>query len=498
MKYIKSLVPLLQKRLLLRVSSISILIFFAEIMVAKLFELSPYGVAIIIGLTVLLAPSFAYAYFSQKREENRYTELTDYMEQMISSYRENRNIARALADCEDTFEEGSVMKELLQKAIHVRVTGAGVGEESITRESLRVIENQFPSRRLKLLHDFLTKTEQTGGNHTAMLNILLEDLQTWRGRSAIYQKKKQKIKIECLISTLLAAVFSSIPTLLLKFSGLEINIADEVLYQVSATTALSLFLFTANQIMKKSSGSWLDSKDNTEKHEKSIQKQYDFVVNYSRKKAVQEAIIPLVMGICMAAIALTAGQVVGGSFQMICIVFGGLIMGFFLIQVLNRRNICRKKVRKYVEQEFPYWLLSVTLLLQTESVYQAVLISQEEITGVLQTELSMLSGGIYQNPTSLVPYRKFFKDFEVSAIKQGMRVLYAIQSTGVEGMEQQLYQLTKQNNDLMDVAEKITFENRLAGMSALRFLPQLISCFHMLLNLGLTMLLVFGMFGSIS
>lgn len=498
MKLNKYLSELKGKRWLSKFILTAILILISECLIVKLFGLSLMGLSVILFVTILLSPSFVRVYYKQKKEEKRFSDLTDYMEQMISSYRENGNIARALKDCEDTFEVGSTMKKLLQKAIHVRVTGEGVEDISITRESLRVIEKEFPSRRLKLLHDFLTKAEETGGNHTTTLNVLLEDLQAWRGRTAVYQRKRQKIKMECLISTLLATIFSSLPNMLLKFSGLDINVSEETLYQVSATVALVFFLLIANRIMKKSSNTWLDEKDNNKKHEKVMETRYHFIVNYTKEKAIRDAIFPLVIGFLVTTISIVLGLVIGGGFRVFCIALGCSIFTFFLYQMIQRKKIFIKKVKKSVEQEFPYWLLSVTLLLQTESVFQAIMISKEESTGVLRKELEHLAEGIYHNPTSLVPYKEFFQDFEMVSIKQAMRILYSIQNTGVSGMEQTLYNLTKQNNELMDVSEKITFENRLAGMSAMRFLPQLVACMHMLLNLGLTMLLVFGMFSAIA
>lgn len=371
----------------------------------------------------------------EQEYEDEYQQVTIYLEQLLCSYRRMGHAGKALGDCVTIFSEKSRMGKAVREARHILLTGEGVEDGYILEAAFFVIERVFDSRRMRIVHQFICNGERTGGDCGASIDILLEDLQLWKNRTQLYQNRKRFIKVECGIATILSVVLCYVSRLLTP-SEMGFRISDSGLYQISTTFSFLTFFFVLSNIYKKLSGSWLDERGQTgEKQEKKMEKMYRIVQGETGK--------------CSAL----------------------------------SRHMARKLLDRYVKKEFPYWLLLVTLYLQTESSYQAICHSIKETTGVFRKELETLTEGIYDAPRSLEPYLGFFSGVRIPELQTGMKILYSVNANGYEESKKQMDFLVSQNNRLMNQYEGYRQMTKMAGMSLLKQLPMVISCGKLLLDL---------------
>lgn len=380
-----------------------------------------------------------------KNYESAYVQVATYLEQLLCSYRRLGHAGKALSDCCLLFEESSPMKCAISQAEHILHTGEGVVDGSLLSAAFSAIEERFDSRRMRIIHRFICNGEKTGAESGRSADILLEDLELWKNRTKIYESKKRFIKIECLIATILAMMLCYVSRLLTP-EELGFDLADGMIYQLSTVGVFLLFLWLITHLWKKLTGSWLDEKGFTEE------------AQYEHQKKLY-----------------------------------GMLRGE--ASTLSR-HMAKKILSRYVKEEFSYWLLLVTLYLQTESGYQALRYSAGAVEGVFRLELEQLIEEIYDSPRSLEPYLNFFSPLAIPEVQSGMKILYSVNTNGYEDSKKQLDFLVAQNNRLMDKNESYHHSNKMAGMSMLKQLPMVLSCLKLLIDLVNLLAVTMGSFQS--
>lgn len=370
-----------------------------------------------------------------------YFELTAYMEQLICSYKRLGTISPALEDCRTLYPEESQMGKVLQQALYILKTGEGAGDHTIVETALAKIQDLYPSRRLQLLHGFLCKAEKVGGDRTEELDILLRDMQSWKRRVILYQKKKQFIRSESVFAVVMSVLLCYLSLCLIPWNLRNILIRTRI-FQYSTAIVIIVLMTAEVVLLYRLTGSWLDIFAQSERDAIRLQKSYRKVKD--QKKG---------------------------------------ITGYMA------KKICQREV----EREFPYWLLSLTLYLQQGGVYQAVRLSQSmREEGFFQEEVRRLLGAIYDDPVSLHPYLAFFRELELTEIQTGMKLLYAVNSNDYKDMGRQIRLLVEQNNVVMDQCEKKQFDSQIAGMGFLKQIPMILACAKVVFDLILLLMLTMG------
>lgn len=128
-----------------------------------------------------------------------------------------------------------------------------------------------------------------------------------------------------------------------------------------------------------------------------------------------------------------------------------------------------------IEQEFPYWLLSVSLYLQSDSVYHAIQQSCYHLKGRFAKEVSKLLAEIYEMPNSLEPYINFFREEALPELHTGMKILYAVNSNGYEEAQKRVRFLIEQNHRLMDESETNRYQRSLSLFQLIKQTPLMIA-----------------------
>jgi hypothetical protein len=406
---------------------------------------------LIICLTVggcLALKRIRFHIYREREFEQEYGQVVIYLEQLLCSYRRLGHTGRAMEDCSSLFEPKSRMGGAIQRAKHIFLTGEGVEDGAILEAAFAEIEKEYDSRRMKIIHTFLCNGDRTGSDSGSSLDILLEDLEFWKNRTSIYEKRKKFIKTECAVAAGLAAVLCYVSRLLTP-EELGLRIADNPIYQISTTAVLLALWWLIVLIYRKLSVKWLDGCKNKGEEEARLEKLY-------------------------RTLEKDPAAVSGLS-----------------------THVAKRVLGRYVRQEFPYWIMIVTLYLQTESSYQALKKSMAQTGGIFRQEIQTLTEKIYDSPRDLQPYLEFFGKLELPEIQTGMKILYSVSTNGYEDSRRQLDFLVAQNNRLMDRSEVFVQNNKMAGMGLLKQLPMVLSSVKLLLDLIHLLTMTMGRFQNL-
>ena len=348
---------------------------------------------------VLLILSQAYALFyykiSRKGEcaKEDYYEVTVYMEQFLCSYKRLGHVRMAWEDCCNLFEEKSNIYQAIQRAIYIMETGGNGQGKTILSGAFCEIESIYNSRRLEMMHRYIAQIEKTGGEVITAIDMMLGDLQSWKQRTAVYQKKKSFLRKEFFLAAVFALLMCCATHMILPCNIVH-RVENMTVYQVSTTVvlvSLPLFvLFVYNNCAK----SWLDSSHR----------------------------------------------------------FGDTL-----------------------EEEFPYWLWSVSLYLQQDSVYHALQQSCHGLRGELAEEVRRLLENIYEQPNSLIPYVQFFRNRDLPELHSGMKLLYSFSSNGNPDIQKQVYFLVEQNQRMIEQRELNRQQIALSAFQLVKQVPMLIA-----------------------
>ncbi len=172
------------------------------------------------------------------------------------------------------------------------------------------------------------------------------------------------------------------------------------------------------------------------------------------------------------------------------LILGIVITLFFLKQHTIGQNLARKSVARELNKQFPSWLMNIALLLQTDNVQVAIRKSLEDAPDVLQHPLGELVEELEQTPDSIAPYHKFLKEYRNPDIQSAMKILYSLSSGFGGDTNQQISELIDRNNTMLDNAEKLDQEDKIAGMKIFILLPSLFASFKLMIDMGM-LLVVF-------
>ena len=146
---------------------------------------------------------------------------------------------------------------------------------------------------------------------------------------------------------------------------------------------------------------------------------------------------------------------------------------------------------KEINLRFPQWLMEMALLLQGNNVQVAIAKTVSGAPAVLQQELEEMVKKLKEQPESMKPYMEFLEQFQLSYVQSAMKMLYAISESGTGDSQEQIQIMVRRNEKLLDQAEKILNERKLAGINAVGYFPQITISFQMMINMMVFMIVFF-------
>lgn len=378
---------------------------------------------ILAGVIVILPFTILYQY-KFLYEQKRFSDAVDYMEYMIYSFWRMPKIVNALEESQKLCH--GKMKQCIGKAID-RIRYADLYSD-IYADAFSHIEKEYGTERMEALHRFLAQVEQQGGEYKQSLEVLLEDIRQWAEMVYLLQKERRELQRKVSISIVLSiATAITMVGLLPKEIG---DIAQNSLYQVSSVLflifAMGIFLLSQKSLVR----SWLKQEEETEE----VRRAYD----YCKHKANQRR---------------------------------------------RHYRFMQKKVKNHIKKEFPVWLRSVILNMQTENVFVAMQKGAEKSSYVLRNELMETLREIEKEPGSMKAYQRFLKGFEITEIKTVFLMFYSLSEFGTKEAENQINSIIKRNNKLAEKSERLMNEESLGIFGIYMLCPMVLAAGKMLLDM---------------
>ena len=311
---------------------------------------------------------------------------------------------------------------------------------SVEEEGLGMIEKAYPNDMLKILHHFALQTENLGGEYGESVQLLLEARRMWADRVYELQQEKKKKRRDIFLSIMVSLLLCLMIYLLSAKLNLDLSSMPVAQAVTVGVLILDFFIFYRADVSLTSG--YVESVHSDGEH---YAKEYERLRDETPKKPWEK---------------------------------------------LNHR-VMKKYVTKEIEKEFPYWLMQLSLLMQTENVQVSLYKSYDGAPEVLKPALKELIDGLKGSPDSIEPYISFLKEYTLPEIHSAMKMLYSISEGSGGDARVQIADIIRRNQRLLDRAERMKNEDAVAGMYGLFLAPQITAgvklCVDMLLLLAVYM-----------
>ncbi|MEE0106559.1 MAG: hypothetical protein UEY91_07195 [Lachnospiraceae bacterium] len=399
------------------------------IVCGKFFRLDHMYLFLLCLWCACLFPFFLRNLYRNRYGQRQFVEINSYMEQFLYSFQKSGKILVTLKDVEKLFANG-VMHTRIQEAIaYIEDT---YDEDYVEKRALAMIEREYPIHHVAMIHRFALQVEEKGGEYGEAIRLMLDARRMWADRSYELLKEKKRKRTQILISVLVSLLLCSVFVYVAE--RVSLSITDFAIVKVVTLLTLLLDLWIFYVADRKLS---MESMDETY-DEKELLRQYEKVKRSEEKKHAE----------------------------------------------LGTR-IAKKNVSRALQKMFPQWLLEVSLLLQSENVQVAIMESYDEAPVLMKPALRELIQKLQLRPTDMEPYLEFLQEYALPEVQSSMKMLYALSEGTGGNANNQISDIIRRNQLLLDQAQKMKNEDALGGLYALFLAPQLTGGAKMLVDMGM-------------
>lgn len=430
-----------------------------------------------VGVIVLLGILFTPAMLLQIRKGHYHTTMfslaNNYMEQFLYSFKRTGTVLNALNETAEVFDQGEIHGVLEKAILYIRFE---TDAEDAEREALDVIGSFFHCEKVNTIHSFVLGAQRRGGIADGSIALLAKDRAMWADRICNLQKEFQNVKRNIIFALAATLLICLLPLYLL---GGELDISSVSLCQVSAVLLIGICMLIYTKADKKLCRSWIEEDSNSEGMSRKYEQVRDFNEAAEARKSLKMAVVPAILFLGFFLWSKNIGVLIAGM----------IVTLFFMQQHKIGHSLARKKVSREIEKKFPEWLMQVALLLQTDNVQIAIRKSAEDAPEVLATALKELVMELEVNPDSIQPYHNFLKDYRNPDVQSAMKMLFALSSGNAGDIKSQIEELIDRNNAMMDKADKLAQEDKIAGMKIYILMPSLLASFKLMADMSLLLVL---------
>lgn len=393
----------------------------------------PY-VLILCLVYFVFGPSLIYFSHRKKYEKKKFAAAVQYTEQMIFSFTRRPKLLNALE------ETRVLMSGKIAEAIDYAITVIrhGKSKENLYEEALKEIENLYPCARVKNLHELLIGVEKDGGECSAALDIMLEDVREWDVRSNNFQQEQSVKGVSMIVSILMSLGVCFFMTNILP-DDMGGDITGFGLYQILTTISLVVMFFIYRLSARKLTSSWVN--DDLGEDEYRIKADYKKVRAYAENP-------------------------------------NGKIKPILAIT----------RMQTAMDKAFPRWVTRFALLASSRPIRVALIESIDKAPVVMREELQKLNQGFEEDPNSIQPYVGFFKDFELPQVRSMMMMVYSLNTADTKDIERHIMSIVKRNHLLQATAEKIEYDEKMAMFTLFTTIPMLLACVIMMIDVAMILL----------
>lgn len=453
------------------------------------FQLEPVYIGLIVAAALAVLPVLIRDMYRRMFEQKRFWDVTDYMEQVLYSFRKDHTVLKALQECYNAMPEG-MMKHTVEKAVVYVQQGQAATEEGVLAEALHIIEEKYECDKLHTVHELLVSAENRGGDVDGSIDLLIEDIEVWKRQTYQLQSKKKDSHADCIASVIVAALLSGADMYIMNmvkemvYAGEDVSIFGLLAVQLSSFVFLLVCLAAFYKSNRKLTGDWLKKDRSTEKN---VLKSYQYVMEFdeareSRKSRIFALVFLVAAVPCYIWLSKWA--------CIPCI----LIAAFMLMQHRLSYDMSCKDVKAALYMAFPEWMMDMALLLQTNNVQVAIQKSIPKAEKIMQGELIKMTERLRENPDDVQSYTVFCEKFDVPEIASGMKMLYAVSEAGSGNVKEQIGNLVRhiqkfQEREMAKKNESISMKAR-----AVCYYPVVATTLKMLVDMTAGTLLLFSLF----
>lgn len=395
----------------------------------KFFRLERMYLLILCLWCACLFPFFLRNLYRNRYGQRQFVEINSYMEQFLYSFQKSGKILVTLKDVEKLFADGMMHTRIQEAIAYIEDT---YDEDHVEKKALAMIEQEYPIHHVAMIHRFALQVEEKGGEYGEAIRLMLDARRMWADRSYELLKEKKRKRTQILISVLVSLLLCSVFVYVAERVSLSITGFTIVKVVTLLTLLLDIWIFYVAD--RKLS---MESMDETY-DEKELLRQYEKVKRSEEKKHAE----------------------------------------------LGTR-IAKKNVLRALQKMFPQWLLEVSLLLQSENVQVAIMESYDEAPVLMKPALRELIQKLQLRPTDMEPYLEFLQEYALPEVQSSMKMLYALSEGTGGNANNQISDIIRRNQLLLDQAQKMKNEDALGGLYALFLAPQLTGGAKMLVDMGM-------------
>lgn len=429
--------------------------------------------ALVMIIAVLMVPGLVREYFKERYDAARFSDVDIYLHQISYSFIRTPKINLALKDVYEISSGG--LKECIGRAMEELQYGMG---DRVYNDALKIIEEEYGCARIRTLHKFIISVEEKGGRYAGAMDVLLEDFDRWVNNVYRYQEEIRKIKRDISVGIIISMVLAMLTTIMCNmlnmFSDRAVSITDSAAYQCAAVLFVILCMMFFAYTRKHYRFDWI-GRGRTDK-----QIMYDY--NTVFKSDVWKLTIKL-LPVWLVLIIVTAVLFI---FNMKLPAVCALAITIVLVctPFLQKRGAGRR-VKNDVYLGFTEWLRELAVNLENKPLLSAVEDTYDCCPVIMKEPLEKFICDIENNPSDVMPYYGFLKEFGVIDIQAAVRMLYSIGELEQDSMSATINAIVRRNYELSDKAELTRYMDSTSMMRFSEYVPTFFVAFKMAVDMML-------------
>lgn len=186
-------------------------------------------------------------------EQKKFIDVSNYIEQLLYSFKRHSKILSALEDTLLLYPEGVMHDKIVEMIAYLQYAE---DSENIYEHAFTIVEEVYGCEMIHKVHRFVTNVELYGGTYEDSADILISDRNKWVNRVIEAQEQKNAVVRNMTISVILAMGIVGIMGIVVpeEFS----YIRSSTIAQVSTWLTIVANYLTWLHVSCRLSGSWIE------------------------------------------------------------------------------------------------------------------------------------------------------------------------------------------------------------------------------------------------
>ena len=447
--------------------------------IAYYLKVSVAGLMLMFVEVAIAFPFIIDAQFGQLNQIKRFEMVRDYIGNILPIFKNKPKIAMAWNEMLDLVD--GEMKVCVQNALNYLMTN--IDDPDVEMTAFKFIEEKFPNSRIHSIHQMMYTIENKNSeDYFSSIDNMYYDSQAWISRVYGFQKEVAKYRKDLIILCVFGLLCSSFSVGIFGDHEIFNGYTDNIAYQTVTTIYVMAMILCICLSYIKMNGSWLVD-DRTLSNEKSYYKSFDFLMKNKKEDIAKKTKKYLVISIILVVYGVIsyAMNPANMNILLLCVLVAYLIYS----QGMRRYNMHFRKVKFFLEVEYPIWMRDVALNLYNYTVLNAIEESKTTCSEIFAHYIDLFLEDAYEHPSSIGPYNRFLEEFNIEGVKSSMKVFFSLKSLTEEQVQEQVNSLILRNQELLEHSERMKNDDMLSGVKLLGFVPTMLLMLHLVASMGI-------------